>query len=145
MVGGSFLFFLIHATKEIKIKWIVSKIRHTHKTQNYDEFVTESKCLYEKLQWSFPQPVKQCHFPKYKDQRYYFPCQYSQSSQREGWGWGNHLCEESLGTVYIPPWLPKQGLKSRVHSPRPVVELAIPSWASPWENDKISAEKYEKP
>lgn len=49
MVGGSFLFFLIQAAKEIRIKWIISKITGSITTQDDIDFVMESKHLYKNL------------------------------------------------------------------------------------------------
>lgn len=80
MVGGSFLFFLIHAAKEIKI--IISKIKDSIKTQMYDEFVRESKRSYKKLQQNLPKPGKAYQSSEYKDPRCYFPHQDSQPSQK---------------------------------------------------------------
>lgn len=49
MVGGSFLFFLIQAAKEIKIQLLISKTTASITTQNDDDFVTEIKFLYKNL------------------------------------------------------------------------------------------------
>lgn len=54
MVGGSFLFFLIQAAKEIKIQLIILKTTASITTQNDNDFLTESKYLYKNL----PQPSK---------------------------------------------------------------------------------------
>lgn len=69
-----------------------------------------------------PKPGQPLSFPKIQRPKMLFPTPIlSVFTEGRGGGKGegekkkNHLCEESLGTVYIPPWLPKQGLKSRAH------------------------------
>lgn len=111
MVGGSSLFFLIHAGKKIKL--IISKITNSTKTQNYYEFVKESKYLWKNYN-------RICHnlanhvISQNVGTRRYFQFQNSVFREGRGRGWC-HLCVETLGTVYISPWLSKQGLKSRAY------------------------------
>lgn len=67
----------------------------------------------KKLQWNSPQPGKPI-ISQNVGTRCYFLFQHLVFREGRGGGWC-HLYVETLGTVHIPPWLSKQGLKSRAY------------------------------
>jgi len=101
-----------------------------------------------KVTIEFSQPGKPYHFPKYKDPRCHFPCQYSPSSQKGGRRKKtkqNTSVRGEFGQNLRITLVAETGLKNQGSQPRPVVELATQSSALPRENDNMTAEKYEEP